>query len=116
MAAGIGSLPRLNEAPMPTTAPPISAAEAFNVRSSVSDRRPLSLAERARERLRAKSYRQLWMIVCEFHEGLLTLRGVVNSYYLKQVAQAAVVGLDGVEEIANRVEVCYLPAESRPTD
>jgi osmotically-inducible protein OsmY len=78
--------------------------------------RQRNVAELAQERLRAQPYRQLWMIVCECHEGLLTLRGVVSSYYLKQIAQAAVLGLDGVDEIANRVEVCYSPAEARPVD
>jgi osmotically-inducible protein OsmY len=101
---------------MLTTTPPISAGQVFDVPASVPDRRSLKLAERARQRLRAQPYRQLWMIVCECHEGLLTLRGAVSSYYLKQVAQAAVVSLDGVEEIINRVEVCYSLAERRPVD
>jgi len=98
-----------------TTASPISARDALNVRNASPGFSQPSLAELARERLRAQSYRELWLIVCECHEGLLTLHGVVNSYYMKQVAQAAVLGLDGVEEIANRVDVQYPPANARRT-
>jgi osmotically-inducible protein OsmY len=100
---------------MLTTTPPISADEAFIVRNSEPDRRASGVAERARHRLRSQPYRSLRMIVCEYHHGLLTLRGVVNSFYLKQVAQAAVAGLDGVREISNRIEVRYaIATRGRP--
>ena len=38
-------------------------------------------------------------------EGVLTLQGVVGSYFLKQLAHAAVIDVMGVDEIANRVNV-----------
>ena len=43
----------------------------------------------------------------ETAEGRVTLRGVVGSYYQKQMAQEAIRHLDGVEEIANELEVCW---------
>ncbi len=69
--------------------------------------RPFRVRELAMRRLEAKHYPQLRRIHCDYHEGVMTLRGVVSSFHLKQVAQAALVGLDGVEEIANRLEVRY---------
>jgi len=38
-------------------------------------------------------------------EGRVTLRGVVRSYFQKQMAQEALRHVDGVEEIANELEV-----------
>ena len=55
--------------------------------------------------LQDASYYPLRRISCEFHEGILFLRGRVPSYYLKQVAQEIIRKIDGVEEIANRLEV-----------
>ena len=43
----------------------------------------------------------------ETNEGRVTLRGVVNTYFQKQMAQEAVRHVDGVHEIANEVEVCW---------
>jgi len=59
----------------------------------------------AQLRLRTSGYRQLQLVSCEFHEGVLTLRGEVSSFYLKQLAQTFTCGLDGVGEINNRLEV-----------
>ena len=41
----------------------------------------------------------------EMREGRVTLRGVVNSYFQKQMAQEAIRHLDGVREIENQLEV-----------
>jgi len=38
-------------------------------------------------------------------EGRVTLRGVVRSYFQKQMAQEALRHVDGVQEIANELEV-----------
>ena len=40
-------------------------------------------------------------------EGRVTLQGVVDSYYEKQMAQEALRHIDGINEIANEVEVCW---------
>ena len=42
---------------------------------------------------------------CAFRAGVLTLRGRLPSYYLKQVALAVVATVEGVERINDQVEV-----------
>ena len=41
----------------------------------------------------------------ETNQGQVTLRGVVRSYYQKQMAQEVLLGLEGVEHIENQLEV-----------
>ncbi len=41
----------------------------------------------------------------ETHAGRVVLRGTVNSYYQKQMAQEAVRRLQGVEGVDNQLEV-----------
>ncbi len=59
--------------------------------------------------LRQAPYTELRHVTCEFHEGILTLRGSVSSFYMKQLAQTVVRSLDGVERLLNRVEVVRSP-------
>ena len=59
----------------------------------------------AQSRLRTSGYRPLHCISCDFHEGVLTLRGHVSTFHLKQVAQTLIRDVDGVGEINNRLEV-----------
>ena len=59
----------------------------------------------AEGRMRQSGYYELRDVSCDFHEGVLTLRGCVTSYYLKQLAQSLVFHLVGVEELNNRLEV-----------
>lgn len=59
----------------------------------------------AQSRLRRSGYPELRLIACEFHQRVLTLRGRVSTFYLKQVAQTAVSDLADVGEINNRLEV-----------
>ena len=72
----------------------------------------------AEARLRQSSYREVRCVTCEFHEGVLTLRGRVPTFYLKQVAQSLVLRMERAEEINNRVEVELYPdtRELRSTD
>ena len=63
----------------------------------------------AQSRLRKSGYWELHLVSCEFHEGVLTLRGRVSTFYLKQVAQALIRAIDGVGEINNRLEVAERP-------
>lgn len=62
-----------------------------------------------RSKLQRSCYPQVQCVLCEFHESVLTLRGRVSSYYLKQIVQTLVFRLDGVIELNNRVEVVYPP-------
>ncbi len=63
------------------------------------------VVESARRRLSRSCYRQIRQVICRYHEGVLFLHGHLSSYYLKQLAQEAVQGLEGVEEIVNCIEV-----------
>jgi CheY-like chemotaxis protein len=63
------------------------------------------VAERAEGRLRRNAYLALKNITCECRDGVLTLRGSLPTWYLKQVAQATVAGVEGVGRVENRIEV-----------
>jgi len=43
----------------------------------------------------------------ETQQGRVTLRGVVNTYFQKQMAQEAIRHVEGVAEIANELEVAW---------
>ena len=66
-----------------------------------------AILENASWCLQHSSYPQLWGVTCEFYEGVLMLRGVVNSDFLKQLAHATVVEVAGVGEVANQLDVRY---------
>lgn len=53
----------------------------------------------------------------EADQGRVTLRGVVGTYYQKQMAQEAIRHVDGVDEISNELEVSWGGAtlESTPS-
>lgn len=64
-----------------------------------------SVLEDAESRLRGNAYLALQNVSCEFRQGVLTLRGCLPTYYLKQMAQAAVAHVSGVERVVNEIEV-----------
>jgi osmotically-inducible protein OsmY len=43
----------------------------------------------------------------EAHQGRVVLRGVVGSYFQKQMAQESLRGVEGVEQIENELEVLW---------
>jgi osmotically-inducible protein OsmY len=53
-------------------------------------------------------------VACEWHDGVLVLRGCLPSYYLKQVAQEAVASLDGVEAVDNLIDIVRTASRSMP--
>jgi osmotically-inducible protein OsmY len=59
----------------------------------------------AYRRLRSSSYRELQKIVCDFQADVLTLRGCVGSYFVKQMAFALVADVGGVAAVSNRLDV-----------
>jgi osmotically-inducible protein OsmY len=65
----------------------------------------LDPARLAESRLRTSSYPELRSVRCDFHEGVLTLRGRVPRFYTKQLAQTLAAGVPGVEVVVNRIEV-----------
>jgi hypothetical protein len=63
------------------------------------------IADWAENRLRQSPYSELHYVFCNFHDGILTLRGRVSSYYLKQLAQVLVGGQADIVELDNQLEV-----------
>ena len=63
------------------------------------------LLELAESCLRRNPYLALKNVSCGWLDGVLVLRGCLPSYYLKQIAQAAVASLEGVERIDNQIQV-----------
>ena len=61
--------------------------------------------QEAVRRLVDSSYPELRTISCDFSDGVLSLRGKVPSFYLKQIAQSLVFPLDGVAQLRNGLEV-----------
>lgn len=72
--------------------------------AAVSSRAPRPV-ELARRRLSNSGWRCLREVSCDEHEGVLTLRGCVPTWYLKQMAQALVSRIPGLDEIVNHIEV-----------
>jgi osmotically-inducible protein OsmY len=77
--------------------------------SFLSEEQPVeevnSVAVVAAARLRQAPYLELRHVNCYFHCNILSLQGQVSSYYLRQMAQALIQGLEGVEAIDNQLEV-----------
>jgi osmotically-inducible protein OsmY len=57
------------------------------------------------KQLAATGYTALRRIECRVDDGVVELVGKVPSYYLKQVAQAAVLRLVDIREVRNRLVV-----------
>ena len=55
--------------------------------------------------LQRSAYLELRRVQCRLRKGILTLAGNVSSHYLRQVAQATVQRLEGVQAIDNRLTV-----------
>lgn len=63
------------------------------------------IVEEARRCLTESGYRALHNISCDYHEGILLLRGHVRKYYHKQLAQEFVRNVTGVDKIVNVIDV-----------
>ncbi len=63
----------------------------------------------AEARLMESPYRELHRISCKSRKGVVTLRGRVSCYYLKQLAQEFVGQLGAVVKIDNRLNVTQQP-------
>lgn len=63
------------------------------------------VAEAAKGCLRRSPYSAVRTVSCEYHRGVLLLRGRLSTYYHKQLAQEAVAGLEGVSQVVNEIEV-----------
>ncbi|MGP0064939.1 MAG: BON domain-containing protein [Isosphaeraceae bacterium] len=56
-------------------------------------------------RLEASGYGVLRWICCEFDQGVLHLKGWVPTNYLKQIAQAIAIEVEGVIRVNNQIRV-----------
>jgi hypothetical protein len=86
---------------------PVMDAEktVLEVQTTVQGGGDWEVVERAEDRLRNSAYQELRSVFCSYRGGILTLRGRVPSFYLKQLAQTLLTGLDSVEHLNNQVEV-----------
>ncbi len=76
--------------------------------------RPLSLAEIAAARLATCPYPPLQRLSCQGEFDVVSLRGRVESFYLKQLAQTLVSHIPGVREVQNEVEVVEIGPNQPP--
>jgi hypothetical protein len=61
-----------------------------------------SLRSAALARLRSSGYAGLRRLRCEVTDAVVTVHGVLPSYYLKQMAQAVILRLDGIRSVKKR--------------
>lgn len=74
-------------------------------RPTIATTREGDLRERIRREFFATGYPALRSIFVFVHEGLVTLRGNVPTWFEKQLAQAVVMRLDDVESLRNEIRV-----------
>jgi osmotically-inducible protein OsmY len=55
--------------------------------------------------LQSSGYGLLQRLMCEVNNGVVTLSGAVPSFFLKQMAQEVVLGLEHARQVNNLVEV-----------
>jgi len=65
----------------------------------------LYLAETVDRALRATGHASLRRLDVGVRDGVVVLRGRVPTYYLKQLAQEAVLRVKGINQLSNRLEV-----------
>jgi hypothetical protein len=66
---------------------------------------PTTIEKAAHKRLDKTGYRSLSAVRCRFHDGTLTLKGKVPSYYHKQIAQEAIRKVGNFKAIVNDIDV-----------
>lgn len=69
---------------------------------------PIPLTEQVMHALGQHPHLARQKLRTEHVDGHVTLRGVVGSYYQKQIAQEVIRRIDGVFQIANELEVDWL--------
>jgi hypothetical protein len=74
---------------------------------------PFTITELAERKLHSKPYQALKNVSCGLEDDVLVLQGRLPSYYLKQVAQEAVVRLEGVGAVDNQIQVMITTVRSR---
>jgi osmotically-inducible protein OsmY len=65
--------------------------------------------------LRGSGYTALHCLSCSVLDGHVEISGAVPSFYMKQMAQVAVMQLEGADGVQNLIEVRDQPPESPST-
>jgi len=55
--------------------------------------------------LRRSGYRALSDVTCDVTDGVVSLSGVVPTFFMKQIAQTIILRMGTVERLANQLEV-----------
>jgi osmotically-inducible protein OsmY len=63
------------------------------------------IAKQAQELLHTSPYKPIHRVACAFQDGMLVLRGRLQTFFHKQLAQEAVARVDGVRQVVNEIEV-----------
>jgi osmotically-inducible protein OsmY len=63
------------------------------------------VTEAARSRLDDSPYKSVKRVLCQYDGDVLFLRGRLPSFFHKQLAQEAVLGLNGGLQVINEIEV-----------
>lgn len=84
-------------------AAPVALPAAIADKDSVLDK--VSVLEKVQRVLAESSYRYLRRVHCAYEDGVLTLRGCMPTFYMKQTLQVLVAKVEGVKQIVNLVEV-----------
>jgi osmotically-inducible protein OsmY len=80
----------------------------------IEDMTPIKVLENVRRRLQESPYGFQRRVDAAYEDGVLTLRGRVPTFFLKQTAQALVAKVDGVRQVVNLVDVPINAALPRP--
>jgi len=83
----------------------IATLEAPGLRETLHEDEDDNLRQAAVEVLRSSGYIQLRKLRCMAAAGVVTISGLVPSYFLKQMAQELVLRLAHVRQVKNLVEV-----------
>ena len=63
------------------------------------------IVQAVRECLQTASYAPVRDVACDYNDGVLVLHGQVPTFFQKQLAQEAVLHLEGIAKVVNEVEV-----------
>ncbi len=88
----------------------LCAAQCHRSKSDAADQRVLVKAHR---KLKDSGYQSLDELTCYVVDGEITIRGSVQSFYLKQVAQTLVASIDEHVIVNNLVEVTRQPISKK---
>jgi osmotically-inducible protein OsmY len=63
------------------------------------------ICEEATRKLRSTGYAPVSNLACDVQNGVVTIKGSVPTFHLRQVAHSAIQRIDGVREVQDLVEV-----------